>query len=117
MNKAILNIGLNVGDVEPTYQLRRTLNSVMTYDIISNVKVVEKKGSKASDWVDERTLVVEIINSMGKDYFQSLLQVICAELKQDAISYKTSLGIGGLVFNETYKGERYEFKEEYFINF
>lgn len=114
MNKAILNIGLNVGNEEPHEQLTGALLQIARYEVISNVKVVDSKGS---DWNDERTLVVEIHNTMGEQYFQNLLNVLCRNLKQDAISYKTSSGKSGLVFNDSYEGERFKFNEAYFINF
>lgn len=113
MNQAILNIGLNVGDTEPTNQLRLSLQAIMDFDIITNVKVVDGVG----DWGNERTLVVELKNTMGGHYFKELLVVLCRMLKQDAIAYKTSQGKSGLVFNENYKGERYTFNPIYFKDF
>jgi hypothetical protein len=113
MNQAILNIGLNVGDTEPTNQLRLSLQAIMDFDIITNVKVADGVG----DWGNERTLVVALNNTMGKHYFEELLIVLCRILKQDAISYKTSSGQCGLVFNENYEGERFEFNPDYFITF
>lgn len=113
MNQAILNIGLNVGDTEPTNQLRLSLQAIMDFDIITNVKVVDGVG----DWGNERTLVVELKNTMGEHYFKELIVVLCRMLKQDAISYKTSSNKCGLVFNDNYKGEKFEFNEKYFINF
>jgi len=113
MSKAVINIGLNVGKEESQDQLSKALFQVVRYEVVTNVKVTDGKG----DWGNERTLVLELENTMGEQYFQNLLNVLCRVLKQDAISYKTSSGKSGLVFNDDYKGVRYEFNEKYFINF
>lgn len=110
---AILNIGLNVGkNKEEVKQLNLTLSNILKYEIIFNLKVVKSTG----DWGDERTLVVEIENSMGEHYFRELLKELCKQLNQDAIAYKTSQGKVGIVYNAEYEGEVYEFNEEYFVN-
>lgn len=111
---AILNIGLNVGNnKEEVEQLNRTLVLVAKYEIIFNLKLSKSTG----DWGEERTLVIEIENSMGESYFKTLLKEFCKQLEQDAIAYKTSGGKGGIVYNADYEGEIFEFNEEYFVNF
>ena len=110
---AILNIGLNVGkQKEEVEQLNRTLVLVAKYEIIFNLKLSKSKG----DWGEERTLVIEIENSMGEHYFRELLKELCKQLNQDAIAYKTSQGKVGIVYNAEYEGEVFEFNEEYFVN-
>lgn len=109
---ATLNIGLNVKEKEDVKQLNKTISLVAQHEIIFNLKVVKSTG----DWGKERTLVIEIENSMGEDYFRDLLKELCRQLNQDAIAYKTSQGKGGLVYNADYEGEVYEFNEEYFVN-
>lgn len=112
MSTAILNIGLNVEGREDVKQLSKTISLTAEYEIIFNVKVVQTKGDGA-----ERTVVVEIENSMGEHYFKDLLKMFCRVLNQDYITYKTSQGKLGIVFTEGYDGEVVEFIEEYFLTF
>lgn len=115
MNQAVLNIGLNVGNEEAPNQLNKTISSIIKYEIIDNIKVVELKGS---NWADERTLVVSIEGdvSMGSHYYMDLCRLLCEELHQEAIAFMIG-DRGYMAFNPNYKGEEYEFNINYFKKF
>lgn len=116
--KLILNIGLNSKDaVEDLTTLSRTIlnTSLVFLEIPVQIKLSENGGG---NWEKERVAILEI--NLDKEFHTecfveySLLD-LCLILKQDAIAYKLD-GIGGLVFNKEYKGERFKFNEEYFQN-
>ena len=120
-----LNIGLNVGNVEPAQQLQKTLNFFL--ELFGNAKpifriengVYESQEGK----IFERTLVIAmdsefILSSNSFDYFKERLQFLCKKLNQECIAYHLNgLKRGFLVYPNDFDGIRNEFSSEYFIPF
>jgi len=114
MSKFILNIGLNVGYIEPKTQLDSTMFHVEQLLPNSTFTVKDNLGG---DWGKERIVIVE--GTTDHVYSSTrLLQELCWRLRQNAISYSITKGdmvAKGLVFNTDYEGERYEYNEAYFV--
>lgn len=106
-----LNIGLNVGYIEPKIQFDRTiyhLNDVLGgmyyYNVVGN--------DGASDYGDERTMVVRTPFNMTAEIIADL----CRRLSQDSIAYVDKDGKGHLAYRSI-ECERYEFNPKYFIRY
>jgi hypothetical protein len=115
MNNLVVNIGLNVGNLEPNSQAHETLSKFLElFHVKSNGFKVDK-----SSWegATERVLVFKTnAGRLSSLAISSILSMLCLSLNQDAIAFKLN-GEGFLAFNPNYSGERYTFSEEYFINF
>lgn len=111
-----MNIGLNNKDnKEDVTTLYKTIREVsLGYSQpISNIKLSDDGGG---NWNKERVAVIQVdVVDMGEPYILDVLDYLCTKLNQDAIAYKIN-GIGFMRFNKEYTGERFKFKEEYFIN-
>ncbi len=106
-----LNIGLNVGYIEPKIQFDRTiyhLNELLGG--LYEYRVVDNRGQ--SDYCDERTMVVRTPFNMTA----AMLEDLCFRLSQDSIACLDKNGIGGLVYRNA-DCERYEFNPDYFIRY
>lgn len=114
MRNLILNIGLNVGLVQPDEQLELTVNEVREPFPKSEYKVVESSG----DWGKENTAVfkIELDKYMSAENFPLIMQYFCTVMNQDAIAYKVN-GVGYMAFNVDYEGERFKFNNEYFVDY
>lgn len=116
MKTVVLNIGLNNKDnKEDVTTLYKTIREVSLgfSQPIDNIKLSDDGGG---DWDKERVAVIKMeIQDMGEPYILDVLEYLCTKLSQDAIAYKIN-GIGFMMFNKEYTGERFPFKEEYFIN-
>lgn len=111
MNKVILNIGLNVGNEEPTKQLNKTLQLISA----PLFKVVSVKVHENSEYNEngERCLVVYMNHSLPIEYLKAAIETVAELLQQQCIAVKFN-GIGFLAYDENYKGERFDFVEKYF---
>lgn len=113
MQDFILNIGLNVGYIEPKTQLDRTiyhLNNVF----VGTFKDTLKQGNNGSYWGNERVLIVEGKTGLSVEEFSKVVENLCFLLSQDAISF--CLGtVCEIIYSEGYEGERYKFEEKYFL--
>lgn len=117
MNKLILNIGLNVGDVYNKAHEEFTLNKIRTlFNPYPYLLSFPPKKEGVSDWNEEQTLVVGVESITLSPRMREKLIQLCIDLKQDAIAL-TYNDKGEMIFNPNYKGERYEFKKEYFTRF
>lgn len=112
MKKVVVNIGLNIGAEEPKQQLSRTLTSLLGYYALDKVRTDEEGVYKGSG---ERTLIA-CFEASCLGTLKEALEYLCSDLKQECIACKVN-GVGAIVFNTNYEGERFEFNEEYFINF
>lgn len=99
-----LNIGLNVGDTEPAYQLKRTLDLVnpIEYKIVTG----------EYDGIKERTVVCTIEDSTSIDKIINT----CILLQQDCIAVKPDNHKGFLVCHPK-RDVPFSFDSEYFIPF
>jgi|694.fasta_scaffold94643_6 hypothetical protein len=108
MKKVVVNIGLKIKDSEGKTQLSRTLTYLLENVVLTNVRVEEEGIYKGNS---ERTLVAYFeVDSLGL-----LLNTLAWQLSQDAIAYKID-GIGGVAFNPWYKGEKFLFDQQFFID-
>jgi hypothetical protein len=104
MSKVILNVGLN--------------NNPYGFDVLRDY-FSERKGAKfckyaVGSWhgVSEPTCVVSF--EMDGDVRQ-FVEALCGWTTQTAIAVKVD-GVGDLVYEPSYQGERYVFDEDYFIS-
>lgn len=76
-------------------------------------KLVNANGN----WGSEETYVARIELKQNNDkLLNSLLKGLCRKFNQDAIAYILN-GVGCMVFNHNYKGEKFEFNINYFERF
>jgi|LakMenEpi03Aug12_release.lakeMendotaPanAssembly.Ray.scaffolds.fasta_scaffold1924260_1 hypothetical protein len=69
------------------------------------------------DWGSEETYVARIELKQNNDkLLNSLLKGLCRKFNQDAIAYMLN-GVGYMVFNHNYKGEKFDFNINYFERF
>lgn len=113
MNKFDLNIGLNVGYIEPKIQEGATLHWINQFFGRIGLSVDIKEGL-GGDWGTERVAVVRGETNLTIPQMRRELADLCRILRQDAIAYRYE-GIGDIVFSEAYKGEFYEFNNDYYI--
>ena len=108
MNKIEINIGLN-NNPSTVEEIIRDLNSSFEG---SEVKTQVQTGEW--DGGDEPTLVVELFSDINKLELREFVEFYTIFLTQEAIPFRFN-GVGELVFNESYEGERYPFDEKYFL--
>lgn len=111
MNKFILNIGLNVGSIEPKTQLDSTMFHVKQLLPKCTITVRDNLGGS---WGNERVVVVKGEVSLSLYNFEWLLKDLCWRLRQNAISFNHS-DDKGLIFDPEYKGEQYKYDENFFL--
>ena len=106
MNKIEINIGLG----NNPFTAQQIVSPFVTEftSIKHNVQVGEWDGA------DELTLVMEFYTDESIDIFRKAMQSLTKTLTQDAIAFRFN-GVGELVFNDNYTGERYDFDENYFL--
>ena len=106
MNKIEINIGLNNN---PCTAQENVMYLVSLYTSVKhNVQLGEWDGA------DEPTIVIEFYTKESINDVRNLLEVLTKILTQDAIAFRFN-GVGELVFNEAYEGERYPFDQAYFL--
>ena len=124
--KAIQN---RFGHVDLTDFISRKLGGVMSINIGMNNNPMDKGAlvnyiatnfnlmAYIFDWSeyngDKEETFVGTIN-IGKDDAVKIAEGLCELLTQDYIAIEVN-GVGHLVYNPSYKGERHEFNNEYFI--
>lgn len=116
MKNLVVNIGLNVGNEEPTNQLKTTMDILShMFDFTSkDFRIHEGQWQTDEGVVEERVLVVELnVGNLTVVSVKPLLESICEGLVQEAIAYRLN-GVGHMAFNDEYEGERFEFKDEFF---
>ena len=101
-----MNIGLNNNPC--TAQEIVSVFTSMYQSIKHNVQVGEWDSS------EEPTLVIEFYSVVSMAGMLSSVSTLTRVLTQDAIAFRFN-GVGELVFNENYTGERYPFDENYFL--
>lgn len=103
MNKIEINIGLNN-------------NPLPASEILKYFDISDEHNIQLGEWVgaDEPTLVIEINRDIEYYRVKMLIINLTKLLTQEAIAFRFN-GVGELVFNESYEGERYPFDEAYFL--
>ena len=117
MKNLVVNIGLNVGNVEPKHQL------ILTVDVLAhlfNFRFEDWRIHKGQwqddegDIIEERVYAVQInVGNLTIVAINNILEAVCEGLNQEAIAFKLN-GVGHVVYNSGYKGERFEFNSGYF---
>lgn len=114
MQSFYLNIGLNVGDIEPQTQLSRTVRGLLNNKELSsflNIKVVES----TYQGMRERTLVVQVDNFLECDilHLQTIISMLAKDLQQESIVFFHEEH-EELIYNPDYKGDKLVFDMQYF---
>lgn len=109
-----LNIGLNVGNIEPVTQLSRTIRGLLNNKELSsilNIKVV----NSTYDSLIERTLVVEIDNFLECDilHLQTIISMLAKDLNQECIAF-LSTEHKELIYTPNFKGQKLTFDLRFF---
>lgn len=112
MNKIEINIGLN----NNPYKAEQIIDLLNGYFYGNNLQPDIKTDIQTGEWDggDEPTLVVEVFSNNRQLVISELVYDLAAVCTQDAIAFRFN-GVGELVFNAEYKGERYPFDEAYFL--
>jgi len=107
MNKIEINIGLGNNPF--------TLDEVQ-FMVVHRLGKCTQTQLQVGEWegADEDTLVFEIYTDIELDELREYLDFMTIVFEQDAIAFRFN-GVGELVWNENYKGERYPFDEKYFL--
>jgi hypothetical protein len=108
--EAVLNIGLNNNPKSPEGILE-VIEALFSFTELSEhrIEMGEFNGNP------ENTLIVELDSRLNAEWMRINIEILCEQLTQESIAVKFN-GKGELVFNPAYKGERYEFNEDYFLN-
>jgi hypothetical protein len=70
--------------------------------------------SANGNWGEEVTYVASVpLLSSNVELINTILEYMCIDFKQDAIAYMIN-GVGYMVFNPNYMGEKFEFNINYF---
>lgn len=115
MKTYTLNIGLLVGDSEPTDQLTKILHytTKLPNTFIKHLNIVEGFYLNRK----ERTLVINLVTSLNKMAMSLLIEDICVSFNQDCVaSYSEDFNQGTLHYNRNYKGDKQQFNHLYFIH-
>ncbi len=116
MKNLEINIGLNVGTIEPVYQGSTTLDTLQRYFEIGVHDFNIDKGTWETEdgAINERIFKVAInVGNMTAKAINFILSNIALDLDQDAIAFRLN-GVGQLAFNPMYTGEQFEFNNDYF---
>lgn len=106
----ILNIGLNVGNVEPEGQLVKTVLAIAEDFKITGLRL---ETDSEYNGIPERTLIVAV--ETDSLLYVSNLMYVAHFLKQESIAYlNPETQQGDLIFSPTYTGEGYDFDIHYF---
>lgn len=116
----VVNIGLNIGSFEQVGQGFKTMAEVLNLFTFGVHDFRVDNGSwhdKEEGEIVERTLVFRTESGyLTPLAINSIFVNLCVLLEQDAIAFKIGEG-GYIAYSPTYEGEKFEFNEEYFINF
>lgn len=108
--KTVLNIGLENNPKSPEGVLE-VIEALFCF-----TELVEQRTQDGQfNGNDENTLVVELDSGLDVGTLRLNIELLCEVLTQESIAVKFN-GKGELVFNPEFKGERYEFNEDYFLN-
>lgn len=115
--KVVLNIGLNVGQSEPTNQLNSTLDALLLDYKVRNFKVVEGtyKDSEGQT-VIERTLAIELFIDQPSFDIPIRLKTLAYQLNQDCIAYKIDNKVTGLSYRSGWISDKQDFDSNYFTD-
>tara|TARA_R100001440_G_scaffold17194_1_gene29191 strand:+ start:252 stop:632 length:381 start_codon:yes stop_codon:yes gene_type:complete len=98
----------------------KALRTLMCEAEFSDIAVTdfEERRCKGGDWGLERTLIASL-SFEDLRYLKETLREVCVILGEDAIAVKTNRRSkkGFLVFNPSYVGERYDFNNDYFLDY
>lgn len=117
MNYLEINVGLNVGSIEPSNQ---SYNTIEELSKMFNFGVHDFRIDTGEWWTKEEGEVVERTLVVGVDggkltslSISLILTNIAIILNQDAIAFRLN-GEGYMVYNPKFEGVKVEFKEEFF---
>lgn len=106
-----LNIGLNVGYIEPKTQLDSTIYHLN--DVLGGLFEYRIEGNEGqSNYGNERTMVVRTPFNMTA----AMIADLCRRLSQDSIAYVDKDGNGDLAYRNA-DCTRYYFNPQYFIRY
>lgn len=112
MKQVILNIGLNVGTIEPMNQLTKTLDECTCIGHYTDVKI----NVGTYQGMTERTLVLTIDYVGNYESVKNVLALISENLNQECIAiYNTQLNEGDVIYPLTHQGDKMKFNSKYFI--
>ena len=123
MSKVVLNIGLNIGTIEPATQLQNVIMKLAKNDfIVRNVKIINGHWLQADGVkIEERTLVVETTSKFFGRLLKRNVEYVATQLNQDSIAVREYLDYelfeDYLVYNWDWVGDKQEFKSEFFTDF
>ena len=123
MSKVVLNIGLNIGTIEPTTQLQNVIIKLAKNDfLVRNIKIVNGHWLQANGIkIEERTLVAETTSKFFGRLLKRSVEYLATHLNQDSIAVREYLEDGEveeyLAYNMDWEGDRQEFESEYFTDF
>lgn len=108
MNKIEINIGLN-NNPKTAERITHLLNGYFGgRELKTQIQTGEWEGA------DEPTLVLEVFSTHTQLVISELVEDLVDICTQEAIPFRFN-GVGELLFNDTYTGERYPFDEQYFL--
>jgi hypothetical protein len=109
LDKFVLNIGLNVGNVQPIDQLTKSLHAASCLFRIDNCKVVASQYSGQT----EKTLVLYCTGDLTT--VATRLSLLSKWLKQECIAYFDQYTERGeLIYSPSFKGDKLTFDLLYF---
>lgn len=115
--KVVLNIGLNVGNSEPTNQLNDSLGALLIDYTVRNVRILEGEYKDSEGHkISERTLVVELYIAQPNFDIPIRLKTLAYQLNQDCIAYKIDNKITGLSYRNGWTSQKQEFDFNYFTD-
>ena len=123
MSKVVLNIGLNIGTIEPTTQLQNVIIKLAKNDfLVRNIKVVNGHWLQANGIkIEERTLIAETTSKFFGRLLKRNVEYLATQLNQDSIAVREYLDGEELdeylAYNMDWEGDRQEFESEYFTDF
>ncbi len=116
MQTIIVNVGLNVKDTEPQYQLD---NTILT--LISCFDLIDVRVRKDGEYLEnsERTVVAKLRTKKDLSLVsvQELLSNVAENLEQECIAFQYEGAEGMLAYSTSFEGERMLFDEKYFKDF
>jgi len=110
--KNIKTITVNIGLENNPMTIDQLTYSLTSLFANSKFKVAESEYLGAF----ESTLVMEFQSSNSFDYLKSVFSGVCVPTEQECIAIHNG-DEGALVYPPDYTGEKYEFVDEFFVNF
>lgn len=104
----ILNIGLNNNPMKPH------LVENVCKEVFGITKTQTKQVISTYNGTEEPTLIVQAVISWELSIVEHVVEKLCEEFTQECIAMVYG-GVKKLIFNPLYKGERFKFADEFFV--